>query len=125
MHDVVVLFDLLDVHRVTETRCLEQVLQVGTQYRHVTDHHPIGFEVPEIDCIETHKGGEQSHVSQRDVVTDQVAAGGEPITNPVHCAPQISIGVLVAGLVSGETAPIDTVVDVRVDLVVDGFDFVH
>ncbi len=60
--DVVVLLDLGEVDRVSETGRLEQVPRVVPQHRHLRQFAPVALEVPVVDGVEAGERREQADV---------------------------------------------------------------
>src|SRR5690349_24971561 len=54
---VVVLLDLLEVRRVAERRCLEQVTRVAPQRRHLGELVAVALEVTVVDRVEASQRG--------------------------------------------------------------------
>ncbi len=124
MHPVVVPLGLLEVDRVAEPRRLEQVPRVRPQHRHLGELVPVALEVAVVDGVEPGQRGPQPDVGLGDRIADQVAAGGQPLGQPVQPGEQRAVGLVVGLLGRGEPAPVHAVVHVGVDGRADLLDLV-
>jgi hypothetical protein len=91
MDEVVVLLDVVEVDRVAEAGCLEQVPGVGPQHRHLAQLVPVAFEVGVVDGVETNEGREEPDIGFGDGVADQEAGVG-PFGQLRQCV--LGVGVL-------------------------------
>ncbi|MNP45893.1 hypothetical protein D3C76_1398540 [compost metagenome] len=73
MTHVIVLLDVLHIHRLRHPRPLVQLTQPVGQVRVVAQAAQVALEVPVVNRIETHQRGEQPHVGLGQVFTGQVA----------------------------------------------------
>jgi hypothetical protein len=124
VHPVVVLLDLHEVDRVAEPGGLEQVPRVGPQHGHLGELVPVALEVAVVYRVEPGEGCPQPHVGLGDRVADEIAAGRQPLGEPVQPREQAAVGRVVRGLGGREPALVDAVVHVPVDEGADLLDLI-
>ena len=120
---VVVLFDVIHVHRRPDAAHLIQFAHVIAQIGIVEDALAVAFEVAVIHSIESHQRREQAPVGLRDALADEVAMPSKTALDIVECLEQAVVGIFVGGLRGGEAATIDAVIDVVIDEAVDAVNF--
>ena len=86
--DVVMLFDVLEVYGLGDSRLLIQIPQVAVQVRIVHDSADVAFEVPVIDGVEAHESAKEPPVGFDDAVAEEVSLRCQAVL-PIHRARRI------------------------------------
>ena len=73
MAPVIMLLDVLKVHRVRDSGLLVKVAQIIRQIGKVVNTVAIALEVPDIDGIESQERGEKTPVRFRNLITHKIA----------------------------------------------------
>src|SRR3546814_5501759 len=120
MASVVVVLDVMQVHRVGDTGHLVELAGVAPQVGVVDETLPVALEVAVVDRIEAHQRGEQAPVGFGHPVAQQVALAREALLQVVERREERVVGFLVGLLRGGEAGFVDAVVDAPVDRLVDG-----
>ena len=119
---VIVVFDLIEAHRLGNAGHLVEVAQVVRQVRILVYVPPVAFEVRIVDGVEADQRHEEAPVGLGNLRSGEIAALSEELLHVVERVEQVAEGLLVGGLRGGEAGPIDAVVHVRIDQVVDAVD---
>lgn len=108
--DVIVLFNLHKIDRVAKARCLEQVACVAPEIRHLGEPVAVRLEMAVVDRVEAGERREEPHVSLSDRSAHEVAAGAEPLFEPIHRLPEPRICGIVGVLAPRKAAAVHPVV---------------
>lgn len=114
--------DVVEIGGGAETRDLIEVTGISPQVLELGEPLPIAVEGAVVSGVEAHQRHPQAHVGIGDVVTQQEAAGGEPLLNTVQGREEFLIGLLVGLLGAGEATAVDAIVDRGEDMLVEGID---
>mmetsp|Transcript_5453 Transcript_5453/g.21567 ORF Transcript_5453/g.21567 Transcript_5453/m.21567 type:complete len:357 (-) Transcript_5453:25-1095(-) len=118
----VVRLDVLHVDRLLNLRDLVQLAAVVHDVGVLADGLAVGLEVHHVHFVEAHQRHEQADVRLGELVSRDVAVGGQDRFAAVERSEELREGRLVGALRLGEAAPVHAVVDARVDPLVDRVD---
>src|SRR5690606_22981384 len=119
---VVVALDVVQVHGGGDFRNRHHPGHEVAQGRVVHDPPQVALEVPVVDSVEAHQGGEQPDVGLGHALADQPLRPGQPGLQPVQRVEQGPHRILVGALGGRESGLVDPVVDLRIHPRVDPVD---
>src|SRR5690554_1515888 len=120
---IVVLLDVIKMHGVGNAGLLVEIPQVAVEVFIILDTTQVALEVPVIHRIKANQGGEKPPVGLGDLVAGQIALPAQPLFELVQHPEQIAKRFFIGLLGRGKAGPIDPVIDVGVDLVIQDIDF--
>ena len=124
MAGVVVVLDVVHVDGFGHALVLVQVTRVRPQVGIVRNPFQVALEVTHVDRVETHQGGEQPPVGLGQSASEQVAAAGQAVLQPVQRLEQGDNRLFVSRLAGGEPGLVNAIVDVALDARIDLVDLV-
>src|SRR5580693_123767 len=95
VNPVIVLLGLHKIDRVSEARRLPQITGISPQHWHLAQLAPIALEMSLVHRVEARERWPQADVGFGDRVTDEVAAGCEPLRQPVEPLEELLVRVVV------------------------------
>ena len=110
MGDVVVLFDLHEIDRVTKPGRLKQISRIPPQVLHLSELVPVCLEMTVVHGVKSSKSRKEPHVGFGDRVPHEKASRCEPFFEPVKGLPQARVRSVIRLLTPREPAPIHAVV---------------
>jgi hypothetical protein len=107
MAAVIVLFDVIHVHRLGDARHLIKLAQIVRKVRIIRDAAQVALEVPMIDRVEPDKCREETPVGLGDPGACEIALFSEPFFQPVELLEQRRNLFLVDILFGGKPRLVD------------------
>ena len=95
VRDVVVAFDVIDIHCLGNARLLLEIQQVPVEMGVINDAPEIAFEMAVVNRIEPHQRAKQTPVSFDDSTSEQVTPLSQSVVEFVESREQNPAGILI------------------------------
>src|ERR1043166_7713227 len=108
--EIVVPFDVVEVHSVGDAGMLIEVTQMAIEVRVIHDSAHVALEMAVIHGVEANERAKEAPIGLENAVSEQVAPFYQTRLQLIERREEFSAGVLIGLLAAGETGPINAVV---------------
>src|SRR5262245_48786831 len=122
VRDVIVTLDMVEVHRLGDALDLIQIFEIAEQIGIVDDPPDVALKVPVVNGVKSDERHKQAPVGFHKLRAEQISAIAEPFLQLIKRVEQSSHGPFVDSLRRGEASPVDPIVHIFINELVQSVD---